>query len=137
MCRKDKMRVVLMIKRQTLRQCTARCAVAIGLLVLSACDTRDSATFAVKTEGLTASTKADLELCGRNIPMMQLNDAFVASEAVTCEGEAMVRLRFPDGSNLICDVGYVTRGLGNLGTYEVTVVRRKCSVRVLPSQDPG
>lgn len=128
MCRQDKMRIVPKTRP------AACCALAMELLLLSACDTKDSATFTVKAEGLPASARAELELCGRTVPMTPLNDAFVASESITCEGEALVRLSFTDGSQLNCDAGYVTRGLNNLGTYEVTVVDQKCSLRALPAQ---
>jgi len=104
-----------------LRHFTARCVIVVDLLLLSACGTKDSAIFSVSTEGLLAGANAELELCGRTIPMTRLNDAFVASETITCEGEAVVRLSLTDGSQLKCDAGYVTHGLGNLGTYEVTV----------------
>jgi hypothetical protein len=66
--------------------------------------------------------------------MTQMNGAFVASEIITCEGEAVVRLSLRDGSQLKCDAGYVTRGLKNLGTYEITVVGQQCTLKVLPSK---
>lgn len=53
---------------------------------------------------------ADLRLCGATRPLHRAGRVLKAVVPITCEGHGDVRVRFADGSDASCLVGYVTPG---------------------------
>lgn len=96
-------------------------------LLLSACDERTA--FAVILDSPGASTKAELEICGRHIKMTPRETGFTAVMLVDCEGSAAARITLADGSITACENVYVTRDVGL--DYEFVVSGGQCSVRMV------
>ncbi|MBO9557178.1 MAG: hypothetical protein J7515_01160 [Caulobacter sp.] len=80
----------------------------LAVLGLSACG-EVSNTFEVRVHD-RAATRAELRLCGLEVPLARAGNRFASVARSACEGEGEILVFFSDRPPVSCRIGYVTLG---------------------------
>lgn len=82
-----------------------RAVILLPLLAMG-CDRAVNA-FEVQAAG---AVSAEVTLCGHSIQLMRTGETFSGTVPVRCEGEGVLKVRFPTQQPVNCTIGYVTPG---------------------------
>lgn len=80
----------------------------LAVLALAACGDPPS-NFEVRVHD-GAATRAELRLCGREIPLSRVGNRFMSIVRSGCEGDGEILVSFSDRPTVSCTIGYVTPG---------------------------
>ncbi len=95
----------------------------LGCVILLTGCTRVNNYFIVRApSGDIAS--AELQLCGKNLLLVQNGSKFLARMAISCEGSGKITVRLKDGSQTSCPIGYLTHGIE--ATFEYVIKDGAC-----------
>lgn len=94
----------------------------LGFSSLASCKKVDN-EFIVHDLGGTVSS-AELRLCGKSLNLTKSGSEMRGKMPITCEGEGSILVRFADGKETSCRIGYVT--LGAEQTFEFVVEDGQC-----------
>jgi hypothetical protein len=89
-------------------------------LVAMGCD-RVSNAFEVQAAG---AVSAELTLCGQSTELMRVGEKFTGAVPIRCEGDGVIKVRFPHQQAVNCTVGYVTPGA--VQSFKFKVENRRC-----------
>lgn len=93
-----------------------------GFFSLASCKKVDN-EFIVRDPGGTVSS-AELKLCGKSLNLTKSENEMRGKMPITCEGEGSILVRFVDGKETSCRIGYVTPGAEQ--TFEFVVEDGQC-----------
>lgn len=83
-----------------------RATVLLIPLVAMGCN-RVANAFEVQGAG---AVSAELTLCGQSTELKQTGEKFAGSISIRCEGDGVIKVRFPNQQTVNCAIGYVTPG---------------------------
>jgi hypothetical protein len=83
-----------------------KAGILLILLVMAGCD-RAVNTFEVNAPG---AASAELQLCGKATSLKRSGDKLTVTRAISCEGEGVIIVHFPNRAPVSCHIGYVTPG---------------------------
>lgn len=93
-----------------------------GLFGLSSCQ-KVSNEFVVRDPEMVVSS-AELRLCGNRLNLDRSENELRGTMTITCEGEGSILVRFLDGNETTCRIGYVTPGAQQ--TFEFVIEDGQC-----------
>lgn len=99
-----------------------RALVLLIPLFAMGCD-RSANVFEVQAAG---AVSAELTLCGRSTQLTRAGERFAGTVPIRCEGDGVIKVRFPNQQPVNCTVGYVTPGA--VQSFKFKVENGRCGL---------